>query len=59
MRPGDGVYIEPHEEHWHGATTDRFMAHIAIQEADGHGRIVTWGEHITDQNYGQPAATSN
>ena len=38
IRPGDVVYIEPGEEHWHGATHDRFMAHVAIQEADGQGR---------------------
>jgi quercetin dioxygenase-like cupin family protein len=30
IRPGDVVYIEPGEEHWHGATPDRYMAHIAM-----------------------------
>lgn len=34
IRPGDVVYIDPGEEHWHGATPDRFMPHIAMQEAD-------------------------
>ena len=38
IRPGDVVYIEPGEEHWHGATPDRFMAHVAIQEADEQRR---------------------
>ena len=33
IRPGDVVYIEAGEEHWHGATPGRFMAHVAIQEA--------------------------
>ena len=42
IRPGDVVFIEPNEEHWHGATADRFMAHVAIQEADGNGQVVTW-----------------
>jgi quercetin dioxygenase-like cupin family protein len=28
IRPGDVVYIEPNEEHWHGATPDRFMAQV-------------------------------
>nr|WP_308121651.1 cupin domain-containing protein [Actinotalea ferrariae] len=37
IRPGDVVYIQPGEEHRHGATHDRFMAHIAIQEADENG----------------------
>ncbi|MCU1395479.1 MAG: cupin [Ilumatobacteraceae bacterium] len=52
IRPGDVVYIEPDEEHWHGATADRSMAHVAIQEADETGRVVTWGEHVTDAEYG-------
>lgn len=51
IRPGDVVYIEPNEEHWHGATPDRFMAHVAMQEADGQGQVVTWLEHVTDQEY--------
>ena len=41
IRPGDVVYIEPNEEHWHGATAERFMAHVAIQEADDQGEVVT------------------
>ena len=51
IRPGDVVYIEPGEEHWHGATADRFMAHVAIQEADEHGQVVTWLEHVSDADY--------
>ena len=51
IRPGDVVFIEPNEEHWHGATADRFMAHVAIQEADENGVMVTWGEHVTDEEY--------
>jgi quercetin dioxygenase-like cupin family protein len=46
------VYIEPNEEHWHGATADRFMAHVAIQEADADGQQVTWLDHVTDEEYG-------
>jgi quercetin dioxygenase-like cupin family protein len=45
------VYIEPGEEHWHGATPDRFMAHVAMQEADDHGQVVTWLEQVTDHEY--------
>ena len=52
IRPGDVVYIEPGEEHWHGATADRFMAHVAIQEADDAGEVVTWLEQVTDDEYG-------
>jgi len=52
IRPGDRVYFEPGEDHWHGAAPDRFMTHIAIQEADDSGSPVTWGEHVTDEEYG-------
>ena len=51
IRPGDVVYIEPGEEHWHGATPDRFMAHVAMQEADENGQVVTWLDHVTDDEY--------
>ena len=51
IRPGDVVYIEPDEQHWHGATPDRFMAHVAIQEADESGQVVTWLDHVTEQEY--------
>jgi quercetin dioxygenase-like cupin family protein len=51
IRPGDRVFFEPGEEHWHGATPDRFMTHIAMQEVDEQGNPVTWGEHVTDEEY--------
>ncbi len=56
IRPGDVVYIEPGEEHWHGATPNRFMAHIAMQEADDSGRVVTWLDHVTAAEYHAAAA---
>jgi hypothetical protein len=27
------------------------MAHVAMQEADDQGQVVTWLEHVTDQDY--------
>lgn len=51
IRPGDVVYIEPGEEHWHGATPDRFMAHVAMQEADASGQVVTWLDHVSEADY--------
>jgi hypothetical protein len=27
------------------------MAHIAMQEADDAGQVVTWLEHVTDEEY--------
>jgi len=52
IRPGDRVFFEPGEEHWHGAAPDRFMAHIAIAQVDDQGNTVTWLTHVTDEEYG-------
>jgi hypothetical protein len=27
------------------------MAHVAIQEADENGQVVTWLDHVTDEEY--------
>jgi quercetin dioxygenase-like cupin family protein len=51
IRPGDRVFFEPDENHWHGAAPDRFMLHIAIAPVDEHGSPVTWGVHVTDAEY--------
>ena len=56
IRPGDSVFFEPGENHWHGAAPNRFMAHIAIQEVDDEGSAVSWGEHVTDEEYGAAPA---
>jgi quercetin dioxygenase-like cupin family protein len=53
IRPGDRVFFEAGENHWHGAAPDRFMLHLAIQEADESGSPVTWGRHVTDEEYGE------
>jgi quercetin dioxygenase-like cupin family protein len=51
IRPGDRVYFEPGENHWHGAAPNRLMTHIAMQEVDDQGSPVTWGEHVTGEEY--------
>lgn len=51
IRPGDVVWFEPGEKHWHGAGPTTAMTHIAIQEALG-GKAVDWLEHVTDGEYG-------
>ena len=47
IRPGDVVWFEPNEKHWHGATPAVAMTHIAIQEAL-NGKVVDWLEKVTD-----------
>jgi len=51
IRPGDRVFFEPGENHWHGAAPSRFMTHLAIQEVDDQGTTVTWGVHVSDEEY--------
>lgn len=53
IKPGDIVYIEPGEEHWHGATENRFMSHVALQDSDENGMPVTWLEQVTDEEYAE------
>ena len=53
IRPGDRVFFEPGENHWHGASPTRFMTHVAIQQADESGSPVSWGEHVSDEQYGR------
>lgn len=50
IRPGDVVWFEPGEKHWHGATATTGMSHIAIQEKLD-GSTVDWMEHVTDEQY--------
>jgi len=51
IRPGDRVFFEPGEEHWHGAAPDHFMTHLAMLQTDEEGRSATWGKHVTDEGY--------
>ena len=51
IRPGDVIWFEPGEKHWHGAAPTTAMTHIAIQEALD-GKSVDWMEHVTDEQYG-------
>jgi quercetin dioxygenase-like cupin family protein len=53
LHPGDRVFFEPGEEHWHGAAPDRFMTHIAIQPVDDSGSAAAWLKHVTDEEYGE------
>ena len=50
IKTGDNVWIPPDEEHWHGATADSIMVHIAIQEAL-NGRVADWLEEVSQHDY--------
>ena len=55
IHPGDRVFFEPGEDHWHGATPNRFMTHLAIVEVDDEGNPAVWGDHVTDAEYNAAA----
>jgi quercetin dioxygenase-like cupin family protein len=50
IRPGDIVWFAPGEKHWHGATPNTAMTHIAIAEKL-NGSPVDWLEKVTDEQY--------
>eukprot|EP01037_Dinobryon_pediforme_P020799 gene20799-21505_t len=50
VRPGDSVFFEPGERHWHGAAPDCAMSHLAIAEALD-GKVVDWLEQVSDAEY--------
>jgi quercetin dioxygenase-like cupin family protein len=47
IRPGDVVWIEPHEKHWHGATGTTSMTHISVSEVL-EGQPVEWLEKVAE-----------
>jgi quercetin dioxygenase-like cupin family protein len=53
IAPGDVVWFEPNEKHWHGATATTALTHIAIQERLD-GKAVTWMEQVAAGEYAGP-----
>ena len=51
IRPGDVIWFPAGEKHWHGATANSSMTHIAIAEALD-GKTVDWMEQVSDAQYG-------
>jgi quercetin dioxygenase-like cupin family protein len=58
IQPGDRVFFEPGEDHWHGAAPHRFMTHLAMLDVDEEDIAVTWGEHVTDDEYNAALVSS-
>ncbi len=50
VRPGDVVFFEPQEKHWHGASILVGMIHLAITEVVD-GKAVDWLEPVTEEQY--------
>lgn len=50
IKTGDVIEIKPNIVHWHGATPDSEMVHLAISTKASLGPAV-WGEPVTDEQY--------
>ncbi|WP_227319002.1 (R)-mandelonitrile lyase [Cedecea davisae] len=50
MHPGDIVWIPEGVKHWHGASPQTAMTHIAIAESL-NGSPVEWLEKVSDEQY--------
>ena len=52
IQPGQTVWTPPREEHWHGASSDILMAHLALLDVNEDGSDPTrWLEPVTDEQY--------
>jgi quercetin dioxygenase-like cupin family protein len=51
IRPGDRVFFEPGEDHWHGAARNRFMTHLSMVDVDDKGNRATWGAPVSEDEY--------
>lgn len=54
IRPGDIVRIPPNQKHWHGASANAAMTHIALTEQLPDGKRVEWMEKVSDAQYSAP-----
>ena len=50
LHAGDVVNIPPEVKHWHGAASDSWFAHLAI-EVPAEGASNDWLEPVTEEEY--------
>jgi len=53
FQAGDILWCPAEHKHWHGATPNQAMTHLATQESV-NGSPVTWMEKVTDEQYLAP-----
>jgi quercetin dioxygenase-like cupin family protein len=51
LKAGDVLWCPPGVKHWHGASPDKAMTHMAITGALPDGKNVEWMEAVTDEQY--------
>lgn len=52
LHKGDVIQCKPSVEHWHGASPNRSMTHVAINPNTENG-VVIWKKPVTDAEYRQ------
>ena len=52
LHPGDVVQIPPEVKHWHGAASDSWFAHLAV-EVPAEGKSTEWLEPVSDEEYSE------
>lgn len=50
LKPGDTINIKPGVKHWHGASKDQWMQHIAIEVPWKNGKT-EWCEPVSEEEY--------
>lgn len=50
---GESIWIEAGQRHWHGASLESPMTHLAYQEAADDLTTVDWNEPVTASTYNQ------
>ena len=54
IKPGDTVVVPPKTRHWHGASPDQMMCHLALSETDDAGASTEWLEEVSEVDYTSP-----
>lgn len=55
---GDTIWTAANEWHWHGATPDHFMIHLAMWQAPDEGAESDWADPVSDDEYKAAAANA-
>ncbi len=55
LKPGDVIVVPPDTEHWHGASPDSWMSHIAFTPQPENNTPV-WLKPVSDEEYQGPVA---
>lgn len=52
LAPGDVVNIMPGVKHWHGAASDEYFQHLAVEVPSENGST-EWCEPVSDEEYSE------